>query len=216
MFESTRSIMSWLGDCGKVIPVKNNPVQWTTPLRLHVVQPYRKLGGHLITTSLQVLTLQRETDKVMVKRQRTSFPPNFVHSLDGSHMMMTAIACKEVGLSFAAMKNPNSTLLRSKWSPIPIPYRTILEPKGQDIDYINIAHSHLLHSDWAKLDKILTKSNSLRVKHILLKLQNDYVISLKLFKRIELHNPSLLTLETIPSSSTSSPRIVNLCQLNPF
>ncbi|CAH1436097.1 unnamed protein product [Lactuca virosa] len=149
MFESARSIMSWLGDCAKVIAVKNNPVQWTTRLGLPVVQPYRKLGRHLIKTSLQVLTLQRETDKVMVKRIKTTFPPNFVHSLDRSHMMMIAIACKEAGLSFAAMKNPNSTLLRSKWSSIPIPHRTILEPKGQDLDYINIAHSHLLHSDSA-------------------------------------------------------------------
>ncbi|CAI9271133.1 unnamed protein product [Lactuca saligna] len=178
MFESARSIMNWLGDCAKVIALKNNQVQWTTPLGLPVVQPYRKLGRHLrssfsksncqIKTSLQVLTLQRETDKVMVKRQRTAFPANFVHSLDGSHMMMTAIACKEAVLSFA----------------------------GQDLDYINIAYSHLLHSDWAKIDKLLTKSNSLRVKHILLKPQNDYVISLKFFKWIELHNPSLLTLET--------------------
>ncbi|CAH1436094.1 unnamed protein product [Lactuca virosa] len=159
MYESARSIMSWLGDCAKVIVVKNNPVQWTTPLGLPVVQPYRKLGRHLIKTYLQVLTLQRETDKVMVKRQRTAFPPHFVHSLDGSHMVMTVVACKEAGLSFAA-------------------------------------YSHLLHSDWAKLDKLLTKSNSLRLKHILLKLQNDYVISLKFFKWIELHNPSLLTLET--------------------
>lgn len=39
----------------------------------------------------------------MVKRQRTAFPPNFVHSLDGSHMMMTAIACKKAGLSFAGI-----------------------------------------------------------------------------------------------------------------
>jgi DNA-directed RNA polymerase len=54
-----------------------------------------------IKTSLQVLTLQRETDNVMVKRQRTAFPPNFVHSLDGSHMMMTALACKKAGLNFA-------------------------------------------------------------------------------------------------------------------
>ena len=37
----------------------------------------------------------------MVKRQRTAFPPNFVHSLDGSHMMMTAVACKRQGLYFA-------------------------------------------------------------------------------------------------------------------
>ncbi|KAG9133539.1 hypothetical protein Leryth_019450 [Lithospermum erythrorhizon] len=103
MFEAARDIMNWLGECAKVISMENQPVRWTTPLGLPVVQPYRKLGRHAIKTSLQVLTLQRETDKVMVKRQRTAFPPNFVHSLDGSHMMMTAIACKEAGLSFAGV-----------------------------------------------------------------------------------------------------------------
>ncbi|XP_041010369.1 DNA-directed RNA polymerase 1B, mitochondrial [Juglans microcarpa x Juglans regia] len=103
MFEAARSIMSWLGDCAKVIASENQPVRWTTPLGLPVVQPYRQLGRHLIKTSLQVLTLQRETDKVMVKRQRTAFPPNFVHSLDGSHMMMTAVACKKAGLNFAGV-----------------------------------------------------------------------------------------------------------------
>lgn len=39
----------------------------------------------------------------MVRRQRTAFPPNFVHSLDGSHMMMTAVACKKEGLNFAGI-----------------------------------------------------------------------------------------------------------------
>lgn len=38
-----------------------------------------------------------------MKRQRTAFPPNFVHSLDGSHMMMTAVACKKAGLKFAGL-----------------------------------------------------------------------------------------------------------------
>ncbi|CAK7326431.1 unnamed protein product [Dovyalis caffra] len=103
MFEGARGIMAWLGECAKVIASENQPVQWTTPLGLPVVQPYRQLGRHLIRTSLQVLTLQRETEKVMVKRQRTAFPPNFVHSLDGSHMMMTAAACKEAGLNFAGV-----------------------------------------------------------------------------------------------------------------
>ncbi|KAJ9683025.1 hypothetical protein PVL29_018850 [Vitis rotundifolia] len=103
MFQAARSIMSWLGDCAKIIASENQPVRWTTPLGLPVVQPYRKLGRHLIKTSLQVLTLQRETETIMVKRQRTAFPPNFVHSLDGSHMMMTAIACKKAGLNFAGV-----------------------------------------------------------------------------------------------------------------
>ncbi|WJX80869.1 DNA-directed RNA polymerase 2, chloroplastic/mitochondrial [Trifolium repens] len=103
MFQGARSIMNWLGDCAKVIASENQPVRWTTPLGLPVVQPYRKLGRHIVKTSLQMLTLQRETDKVMVKRQRTAFPPNFVHSLDGTHMMMTAVACKQAGLSFAGV-----------------------------------------------------------------------------------------------------------------
>ncbi|MED6110121.1 DNA-directed RNA polymerase 1, mitochondrial [Stylosanthes scabra] len=103
MFEAARSIMGWLGECAKVIATTNQAVRWTTPLGLPVVQPYRQLGRHLIKTSLQILTLQRETDKVLSKRQRTAFPPNFVHSLDGSHMMMTAVACKKAGLNFAGV-----------------------------------------------------------------------------------------------------------------
>ncbi|KAL9253099.1 DNA-directed RNA polymerase 1B, mitochondrial-like protein [Drosera capensis] len=103
MFQAARDIMRWLGDCAKVISLQNEAVQWTTPLGLPVVQPYRKLGRHVVKTSLQVLTLQCESEKVMMKRQRTAFPPNFVHSLDGTHMMMTAISCKKAGLSFAGV-----------------------------------------------------------------------------------------------------------------
>ncbi|MCH97212.1 DNA-directed RNA polymerase 2B chloroplastic/mitochondrial-like, partial [Trifolium medium] len=65
MFQGARSIMNWLGDCAKVIASDNQPVRWTTPLGLPVVQPYRKLGRHIVKTSLQMLTLQRETDKVI-------------------------------------------------------------------------------------------------------------------------------------------------------
>lgn len=50
---------------------------------------------------LSILDERVSFDQVMVKRQRTAFPPNFVHSLDGSHMMMTAVACKKQGLYFA-------------------------------------------------------------------------------------------------------------------
>lgn len=32
----------------QVIASENQPVQWTTPLGLPVVQPYRQLGRHLV------------------------------------------------------------------------------------------------------------------------------------------------------------------------
>ncbi|XP_030523585.1 DNA-directed RNA polymerase 3, chloroplastic isoform X1 [Rhodamnia argentea] len=103
IFEAARRIMGWLGDCAKIIAAENQPVRWTTPLGLPVVQPYYKNKRHLIRTTLQILALQREGDLVDVRRQRTAFPPNFVHSLDGSHMMMTAVACREAGLHFAGV-----------------------------------------------------------------------------------------------------------------
>ncbi|XP_042448640.1 DNA-directed RNA polymerase 1B, mitochondrial-like [Zingiber officinale] len=103
IFEAAHRIMSWLGDCAKIIASENHTVRWTTPLGLPVVQPYRALGQYCVKTSLQILTLKVETDKVMAKRQKTAFPPNFVHSLDGSHMMMTAVACRRAGLNFAGV-----------------------------------------------------------------------------------------------------------------
>ncbi|KAL2482807.1 DNA-directed RNA polymerase 3 [Forsythia ovata] len=103
LFQAARAIMGWLGDCAKIIASENQPVSWTTPLGLPVVQPYFKTQRHVIRTSLQVLALQREGDSVEVRKQRTAFPPNFVHSLDGSHMMMTAIACRDAGLRFAGV-----------------------------------------------------------------------------------------------------------------
>ncbi|XP_042503767.1 DNA-directed RNA polymerase 3, chloroplastic-like isoform X1 [Macadamia integrifolia] len=103
MFQAARGIMGWLGECAKIIAEENQAVRWTSPLGLPVVQPYHKTKRHLIRTSLQVLALQRESDLIDAKRQRTAFPPNFVHSLDGSHMMMTAISCRDAGLHFAGV-----------------------------------------------------------------------------------------------------------------
>ncbi|KAF5725888.1 DNA/RNA polymerases superfamily protein isoform 1 [Tripterygium wilfordii] len=103
IFQAARGIMGWLGDCAKVIASEDQPVQWTTPLGLPVVQPYCKSERHLIRTSLQIIALQRESNSVQVRKQRTAFPPNFVHSLDGSHMMMTAVACRDADLRFAGV-----------------------------------------------------------------------------------------------------------------
>ncbi|XP_073158292.1 DNA-directed RNA polymerase 3, chloroplastic-like isoform X2 [Henckelia pumila] len=103
LFQAARAIMGWLGDCAKIISSENQPVRWTTPLGLPVVQPYFKTKRHVIRTSLQVLALQREGNSVELRKQRTAFPPNFVHSLDGSHMMMTAIACRDAGIRFAGV-----------------------------------------------------------------------------------------------------------------
>ncbi|XP_051204605.1 DNA-directed RNA polymerase 3B, chloroplastic [Lolium perenne] len=103
MFQSARGIMAWLGDCAKMIASKNQPVRWTSAVGLPVVQPYKKYKNYMIRTSLQCLALRKEGDAIAVQRQKAAFPPNFVHSLDSSHMMMTAITCKKAGLHFAGV-----------------------------------------------------------------------------------------------------------------
>ncbi|KAI0813931.1 DNA-directed RNA polymerase [Xylaria sp. FL0064] len=80
-------------------------IVWTTPLRMPIVQPYRKSGNRIISTCLQDLSLQvpERSDPVNRRKQLQAFPPNFIHSLDASHMLLSALECDAMGLSFAAV-----------------------------------------------------------------------------------------------------------------
>ncbi|KAI1174644.1 DNA-dependent RNA polymerase [Nemania sp. FL0916] len=78
---------------------------WTTPLRMPIVQPYRKSTSRVISTCLQDLNLAipDRSDPVNRRKQLQAFPPNFIHSLDASHMLLSALECDDLGLSFAAV-----------------------------------------------------------------------------------------------------------------
>lgn len=80
-------------------------VVWTTPLGLPVVQPYRQKASQLIPTYLQnvFITDPNIIDQVNSRKQMTAFPPNYIHSLDATHMLLSAIACNKKDLTFAAV-----------------------------------------------------------------------------------------------------------------
>lgn len=80
-------------------------IVWTTPLGLPVVQPYRVPKTRTIQTTLQAVKLAERTlaDPVSLRKQLQAFPPNFIHSLDATHMMLSALKCDEIGLTFAAV-----------------------------------------------------------------------------------------------------------------
>jgi DNA-directed RNA polymerase len=105
MFHSAKHIMQWLSECARLVAREGRSVAWTTPLGLPVVQPYRRKTRQHVRTVLQRLVLVENHDDlpVMKQRQRTAFPPNFIHSVDSSHMMLTAVACREAGLDFAGV-----------------------------------------------------------------------------------------------------------------
>ena len=80
-------------------------VVWTTPLKMVVVQPYRTEHNCVVQTNLQKVYISDPSamDQVDTRKQVTAFPPNFIHSLDATHMLMSATKCYDQGLAFASV-----------------------------------------------------------------------------------------------------------------
>ncbi|KAF2838721.1 DNA/RNA polymerase [Patellaria atrata CBS 101060] len=80
-------------------------VVWTTPLRMPVVQPYRSSKSKEILTALQSISIRQPQydDPVSRIKQKQGFPPNFIHSLDATHMLLSALECDRLGLTFASV-----------------------------------------------------------------------------------------------------------------
>ncbi|KAL2227935.1 UNVERIFIED_CONTAM: Pentatricopeptide repeat-containing protein, mitochondrial [Sesamum indicum] len=95
------------------------------------------------------------------------------------------------------LKSPIGFSLPSNYKKIPIllPHRTMPSAQGQDLDFVNIAYSHLIHSEWDKLNKLASGLTPFRIKHILLKTRKDYVLCLEFFKWVEAKNSELNTLD---------------------
>mmetsp|Transcript_6061 Transcript_6061/g.9281 ORF Transcript_6061/g.9281 Transcript_6061/m.9281 type:complete len:1018 (-) Transcript_6061:710-3763(-) len=100
-----RQTMNWLTQCARLIAKEEYPVTWISPIGVPVVQPYRRTKPHNIVTILQTITLADDGDDLPIHKQRqvSAFPPNYVHSLDSSHMLLTALEMDKRGLYFSAV-----------------------------------------------------------------------------------------------------------------
>ncbi len=105
-FTAAGRAMAWLEDTArKITKTTGEPVRWTSPLGIEIEQPYRNSTTHDVRTILQRLKVNRRDQQcpVSVGRQVRGFAPNFVHSLDASHLMCTAIVCRDAGIHFAGV-----------------------------------------------------------------------------------------------------------------
>ena len=104
-FVGARSTMNWLTSCARLIAKQGNPVAWISPIGIPVIQPYRQEASHVLTTLLQCITITNDADDLPLhsQKQASAFPPNFVHSLDSSHMLLTALEMDRRGLAFCAV-----------------------------------------------------------------------------------------------------------------
>ncbi|CAG7820789.1 unnamed protein product [Allacma fusca] len=108
MFTSTKEIQDWFTDSARLISkICRANVEWVTPLGLPVVQPYLK--NHK-PTSLEYNPLKLSNKSTYdlfmppnVMKQKNAFPPNYIHSLDSSHMMLTSLNCERSGITFVSV-----------------------------------------------------------------------------------------------------------------
>ncbi|GAB1295302.1 DNA-directed RNA polymerase, mitochondrial [Apodemus speciosus] len=99
MFSSTRAIQHWLTESANLISHAGWPVEWVTPLGIPIIQPYHRESKVQVKGGIQSITLTSSVDenqKPNTLKQKNGFPPNFIHSLDSSHMMLTALHCYRV------------------------------------------------------------------------------------------------------------------------
>ena len=107
VFADAMGIKRWFDKVAKEINTHKLAINWITPAGLPCRQPYRKIKVLEIKTPVQKLkiidTSNSDRAPVSASKQRMGFPPNFVHSLDASHMILTALECEKAGITFAAV-----------------------------------------------------------------------------------------------------------------
>jgi len=105
LFIGARQTMNWLATCARLISSQGQPVTWISPIGIPAVQPYRQKQPYTILTLLQTVVLVNNNDNLPIhkSRQASAFPPNYIHSLDSSHMLLTALEMEKRGLTFSAV-----------------------------------------------------------------------------------------------------------------
>jgi DNA-directed RNA polymerase len=102
-----KEAMDWLKDVAKVVAKDGLPIHWTTPSGFLVAQDYRKFQGvrmdNMICGVRTQLMLQVETDELDARKQAQGIAPNFVHSMDASHLVLTVNRCVDNSITSLAM-----------------------------------------------------------------------------------------------------------------
>ncbi len=101
--------MEFMQQLARVYSQTGLPLRWTTPLNMPVVQYYpqttSKLRKVFINGQMHRLRLNIDApDRLDKKRTSAGVSPNFVHSMDSTHLLWTVLGCNdEYGIEHFAM-----------------------------------------------------------------------------------------------------------------
>jgi DNA-directed RNA polymerase len=99
--------MDWLREVAKIAASGGLPLWWTTPNGLPILQEYKVVEGDRVKVHWNgqpvKLMLVKDGEKIDSRAQANGVAPNFVHSLDASHLQSVALAARERGIRHLAM-----------------------------------------------------------------------------------------------------------------
>lgn len=99
--------MEWLQEAAALAAKEELPVRWTTPVGFPVMQAYPDLERRRVKTAINGATLfllmNQEKEGLDKRKQGQGISPNFIHSCDAAHLMLTVVRGKQAGLSSFAM-----------------------------------------------------------------------------------------------------------------
>lgn len=95
---ASRIVMDWLTECCEVLVSHGITPEWVTPSGFNVIHDYPFLNVKAINTywgKLKIKNRVGEFDdkKIDEHKQKKGIAPNFIHSLDASHLAMTMDLC---------------------------------------------------------------------------------------------------------------------------
>ena len=98
--------MDWVKEVAGVANRSKQAIRWTTPAGFPVEQSYMDTKSICVDTAINgrtQLRLDVPLDTLNFRKQTSAISPNWIHSMDSSHLMMTVCSAKEQGINSFAM-----------------------------------------------------------------------------------------------------------------
>jgi len=101
---SSAKYKKWINHIGKNISKQQKPIIWTTPfIGLEVTQVEYKTQIDKIAINIngkqKNIQIRKELNEIDIKEQSKGIAPNFIHSLDATHMYLTILSCHKKGIN---------------------------------------------------------------------------------------------------------------------
>lgn len=95
--------MAYLKGVARLAAGEDLPIRWTTPVGFIIQQAYYDTSARRVNTMINgrriMITVREDKPSLSKTEQANGISPNFIHSLDASHLMFTVLEAERRGIT---------------------------------------------------------------------------------------------------------------------